>query len=74
MKKSDMVIEITKVIETYRNTTPNFQALELLSKIEELGMLPPEANFKGNNTDCLCTMRESCPSCGGKCNRWEFED
>lgn len=49
-------------------------ANDMLTICEKLGMLPPQALFKGNHKGCLCTMHESCSSCGGLCNEWESED
>lgn len=47
-------------------------AHDILSICEAQGMLPPGAHFKGTRTGCLCTMRESCSSCGGyDINEWE---
>lgn len=49
-------------------------ANEILTFLEKRGMLPPGASFKGTNEGCLCTMRESCSSCGGyNINEWEPE-
>jgi len=41
MKRSEMQIEIAKLIETFGNTAPMFQAQKVLEKVEELGMKPP---------------------------------
>lgn len=53
----------------------DIKAEKLLQKLEDSGMSPPQVLFKPSKTgSCLCTMRESCSTCGGYCNEWEPED
>lgn len=76
MKRSEMELYIEQIIiehHGYKDTNCVL-ANNILKAVEEAGMLPPEAYFKGTKVGCLCTMRESCPSCGGLCNEWEPED
>ena len=76
LNKLELLIRETKNIdvpnESYYN--PTELAKEILKVIEKTGMKAPEAYFKANNSGCLCTLRESCPSCGGFCNEWEPEN
>ena len=77
MKRKEMVKYIHGIISKELHTTEEFNLKDcssLLKKLETLGMLPPEAEFKRTTGGgCLCTMRESCSSCGGFCNEWEPE-
>ena len=69
-----LLIEIANGLDLHKLDTKDY-SLNLLTKLESIGMLPPEAYFKRTSTGCLCTMRESCISCtSGYYNNWEPED
>lgn len=78
MKRSEAVKLIEETIHDTYDYDPDkgwtVDAEAVLDALLKEGMLPPEAFFKGGGTGCLCTMRESCSSCGGTCNEWEPEN
>lgn len=78
MKRSEIIDIIINEICNHepisrKNKNIEFASEWILKKIEEAGMLPPEAVFEATGIGCLCTMRESCSSCGGYANEWEKE-
>ena len=78
MKRSEMVKELNLSLLRFDKLCGGSMKLEgivdlILERAEELGMKAPEANIKARGGGCLCTMRESCVSCGGILNEWELE-
>lgn len=82
MKRSEMLLLINNFLRMSTNeindlSYDSYEQIteDLLYLIESDGMLPPQALFKPSKIgSCLCTMRESCSSCGGYCNEWEPEN
>lgn len=59
-----MLSKIERFIEAGSDwASTSTRAENILSQIEELGMLPPAVRLKKTGKGCLCTMHEGCEEC-----------
>lgn len=77
MQKSEMLTKIEHEIMNYLGNLDYAEvqilANNILARVEQAGMLPPQATNPKPDYKCLCTMREQCYSCGTG-HEWEPEN